>query len=60
MTVSSGLSLAFMVIGVLALVAAAVITVIAVRRPSVKAAREADQIRARAEHDLVFVDNRLA
>ncbi len=48
---SSGLSLAFMVIGVLALVAAAVITVIAVRRPSVKAAREADQIRARAEHE---------
>jgi len=49
--VSSGLSLAFMVIGLLAVAGAITTLVITARRPSAKAALEAEQIRARAESD---------
>jgi ribonuclease Y len=45
------LSLAFMVIGLLAVAGAITTLVVAARRPSVKAAQEAEQIRTRAESD---------
>jgi ribonuclease Y len=49
--VSSGLSLAFMVIGLLAVAGAIATLVIAQRRQSVKATHEAEQIRAGAQSD---------
>ena len=58
MTVSSGLSLAFMVIGVLAVVIAIVAVVIMSRRPTVKATREAEQIRDRAEAEAAGIVQR--
>jgi len=57
-TVSSGLSLAFMVIGVLAVVIAIVAVVIMSRRPTVKATREAEQIRDRAEAEAAGIVQR--
>ena len=51
MAVSSGLSLAFMVIGLLAVAGAITTLVVTSRRPSAKAAREAEQIRERAESE---------
>ena len=55
---SSGLSLAFMVIGVLAVVTAIVAVVVMSRRPTVKAAREAEQIRDRAEAEAAGIVQR--
>ncbi len=55
---SSGLSLAFMVIGVLAVVSAIVAVVAISRRPTVKAAREAEQIRVRAETEAAGIVQR--
>jgi ribonuclease Y len=57
-TVSSGLSLAFMVIGVLAIVSAIVAVVVMSRRPTVKATRDAEQIRARAEAEATGIVQR--
>ena len=48
---SSGLSLAFMVIGLLAVAGAITTLVVAARRPSAKAALDAEEIRTRAESD---------
>ncbi|HEX6519891.1 MAG TPA: ribonuclease Y [Streptosporangiaceae bacterium] len=55
---SSGLSLAFMVIGVLAVVIAIVAVVVMSRRPTVKATREAEQIRDRAEAEAAGIVQR--
>jgi ribonucrease Y len=56
--VSSGLSLAFMVIGLLAAAGAVVVLITVTRRPSVKAAQEAEQIRSRAETEAAGIVRR--
>jgi ribonucrease Y len=57
-TVSSGLSLAFMVIGLLAAAGAVAALIVMARRPSVKAAQEAEQIRSRAETEAAGIVRR--
>jgi ribonucrease Y len=56
--VSSGLSLAFMVVGLLALAGGILFATVTARRPSARAAQDAVQIRARAEADAAAIARR--